>query len=164
MLNILYLTVTILGLSDALFWGLILAFTVIAELATLNLVSIWFAAAALVALIIALLNGSLVLQFAVFIILSVAGFLIFTYVIRPKLGKRVIIPTNADRINGKEGVVLEMIDSKTARGLIKVEGQIWSARIVGDGVIPEGTRVLVIGIRGAKATVEPINGAIEPFE
>lgn len=163
-MNTLFLAVTILGLTDALFWGLILAMTVMAELATLNLISLWFALAALAALITALLGGSLMLQFILFVVLSIGGFLIFIFFIRPKLGKRVITPTNADRILGKEGVVLEKIDSETAKGQIKVEGQIWSARVAGDGMIQEGTRVRVKEIRGVKAIVEPIHSINEPLE
>ena len=151
----------ILGLSAALFWGLILAVTVVAELVTLILVSIWFAAGALGALIAALLDASLTVQFVLFAGLSVAGFLIFTLWIRPRLAKRVVTPTNADRIMYKEGVVTNTIDSTTGAGLIRVEGQIWSARTEDEESLPKGTPVRVIDIRGVKAIVEPLEEAVE---
>ncbi len=149
---------TILGISDLLFWGIVLAIAVIAELATLNLVSIWFIFGAVVSLIASLLGASVVLQFVLFIVLSGLGFLIFFFAIKPRLANRVVRATNADRIIGKEGIVIQTIDSMTGTGQIKVRGQIWSARIEGDGAIEEGERVNVLGISGVKAVVEHVAG------
>lgn len=154
----------ILGLSAIVFWVLIFAMAVIVELVTYNLVSIWFAVAALAAMIASIFEASLVLQFVLFGLLSIAGFLLFTMVIRPRLGQRVITPTNADRILDKEGVVTEEIHSVLGTGLVKVEGQVWSARIEGDGLVKVGTLVRVVAIRGVRAIVSPVEGAISPLE
>ncbi len=154
----------ILGLSAIVFWVLIFAMAVIVELVTYNLVSIWFAVAALAAMIASIFEASLVLQFVLFGLLSIAGFLLFTMVIRPRLGQRVIAPTNADRILDKEGVVTEEIHSVLGTGLVKVEGQVWSARIEGDGLVKVGTLVRVVAIRGVRAIVSPVEGAISPLE
>lgn len=54
-----------------LLWIILLIAFIVVELATVGLMSIWFAAGALVALIIAILNGGIVLQFLAFIIVSV---------------------------------------------------------------------------------------------
>ncbi|HHX30577.1 MAG TPA: NfeD family protein [Clostridiaceae bacterium] len=154
----------ILGLSAIVFWVLIFAMAVIVELVTYNLVSIWFAVAALAAMIASIFEASLVLQFVLFGLLSIAGFLLFIMVIRPRLGQRVITPTNADRILDKEGVVTEEIHSVLGTGLVKVEGQVWSARIEGDGLVKVGTLVRVVAIRGVRAIVSPVEGAISPLE
>lgn len=154
----------ILGLSAIVFWVLIFAMAVIVELVTYNLVSIWFAVAALAAMIASIFEASLVLQFVLFGLLSIAGFLLFIMVIRPRLGQRVITPTNADRILDKEGVVTEEIHSVLGTGLVKVEGQVWSARIEGDGLIRVGTLVRVVAIKGVRAIVLPVEGAISPLE
>ncbi len=154
----------ILGLSAALFWGLVLAVAAVAELVTLNLVSIWFAVAALIAMIAALLGASLMVQFILFAVCSIVGFLIFTLLIRPKISKRVPTPTNADRILNKEGVVTDTINSTTGGGLIRVEGQIWSARTEEEGFIAKGSQVRVVNIRGVKAIVEPVEGKVEPLD
>lgn len=156
--------VSFLGMTSTLFWGLVLAVAVIVELATLNLISTWFAFAALAAMIASLLGASLLLQFILFSLLSVLGFLVFAFIIRPRLGQRPITPTNADRILGKEGVVVETIHSTTGKGLVKVEGQTWSARLEGDGILREGNLIRVTGIRGVKALVEPLEGTIEPLD
>lgn len=147
----------ILGLPPALFWGLVLAVAAIAEIATLNLVSIWFVAGALAAMVAAFLGASLPVQLILFGLLSVLGFLAFMFLVKPRLGKRPITPTNADRVLGKEGVVIETIDSMTGRGLVKVEGQTWSARLAAEGKIQEGSLVRVTGIRGVKVVVEALD-------
>ncbi|HZK41635.1 MAG TPA: NfeD family protein, partial [Clostridia bacterium] len=54
--------------------------------------------------------------------------------------------------------VIETIDSVTGRGLVKVEGQTWSARLEGEGQIPEGSLVRVTGIRGVKVIVQTLDG------
>lgn len=146
----------ILGLPAALFWVLVLVVAAVAELATLNLVSLWFAVAALIALLASLLGASTAVQLILFVIFSLAGFLVFIIWIRPRLGRRVITPTNADRIMGKEGVVTVPLDPTSGAGLIRVQGQIWSALSEQERVIPEGTAVRVVGIRGVKAIVEPV--------
>lgn len=151
---------SILGLSDLLFWGIVLAIAAVAELATLNLVSVWFIVGAIVSLVASLLGASVALQFTLFIVLSGAGFLIFFFAIKPKLAHRVVRATNADRIIGKEGVVIQTIDSMTGSGQIKVRGQIWSARIEGEGTIKEGELINVLGISGVKAVVEPCSGNV----
>ncbi|MGI6157053.1 MAG: NfeD family protein [Saccharofermentanales bacterium] len=153
----------ILGVQDVLFWGIILAISAIAEIATMNLVSIWFVVGALVALVVGLLGGSVALQFIFFAVLSVAGFLLFVLVIKKRRNVREITPTNADRILHKEGVVTETIDALTGRGQIKVAGQVWSARMdAEEGTIPKGTRVRVIGLVGVKAVVQPMTDAPPP--
>ncbi|NLA95528.1 MAG: NfeD family protein [Clostridiaceae bacterium] len=158
------LLTAILGLSAVLFWGLVLAVAAVTELVTLNLVSIWFAVAALIAMIAALLDASLMVQFILFAVCSIVGFLIFTLLIRPKLSKRAPTPTNADRILNKEGVVTDTIHSTKGSGLIRVEGQIWSARTEEEGVLAKGSLVRVVAIRGVKAIVEPVEGRLEPLE
>ncbi len=148
----------ILGISDVLFWGVILAIAVIAELATLNLVSLWFIFGALVSLIASLFGASVTLQFTLFVVMSAIGFLVFFFAIKPRLANRVVRATNADRIIGKEGIVIEPVDSLAGTGQIKVQGQIWSARLEGDGRITEGELIRVLGIAGVKAIVEPVAG------
>ena len=65
-----------------------------------------------------------------------------------------IQPTNADRIIGKEGIVIKAIDPEAAKGQIKVEGQIWSAKCASP--VEEGKRVKVLALEGVKAVIEPV--------
>ena len=61
--------------------------------------------------------------------------------------------TNADRILGQEGVVVESIDNLSASGQVKIDGAVWTARSAGDEIIPSGTRIQVERIEGVKAIV-----------
>ena len=67
--------------------------------------------------------------------------------LHPKMEK-----TNADRILGQEGVVVESIDNLSASGQVKIDGAAW-ARSAGDEIIPAGTRIQVERIEGVKAIV-----------
>ncbi|HNZ63047.1 MAG TPA: NfeD family protein [Bacillota bacterium] len=155
---------SIVGVSDLLFWGIVLAIAAVAELATLNLVSLWFIFGAVGSLIAALAGASVALQFTIFFSLSGIGFLVFFFIVKPKLVRQEVKATNADRIIGKEGVVIETIHSLTGSGQIKVQGQIWSAKTETEGIIPEGELVNVLGITGVKAIVEPLDGSVQPLE
>ena len=62
--------------------------------------------------------------------------------------------TNADRIIDQEGLVIETINPLENTGLIRVRGQIWSARTYHDQVIEKDSLVLVKEIKGVKAVVE----------
>lgn len=156
MLNLL-LNVTILGISDWVFWLLIAVLTSVIEISTLNLVSTWFIVAAIFAVIASLLGASLALQLVIFFSASVIGLLIFIFLIKPKYMQTAgrIVATNADRIIGKVGIVTETIDTEVGRGLIRVDNQIWSARAEDEeDVIEPGAEVFVLTIIGVKAVVK----------
>ena len=119
---------------------------------TAGLVSIWFCAGSLVALVATWLGASLPVQIGLFAIVSVVAMALVRPMARkwlhPKMEK-----TNADRILDQEGVVVEEIDNLNASGQIKIGGAGWSARAEGEEVIPPGTRVRVARIEGVKAIV-----------
>lgn len=125
------------------------------EAGTMGLTSIWFCFGSLAAMILALLHFSVPVQIGGF--LAAAGLLLV--MIRPltrkyfRIGKE---KTNADRIIGMKGLVTETIDSKAPSGLVRVAGQIWTARSSDPAVIiPEGTEVTVRAISGVKVIVDP---------
>ena len=121
---------------------------------TAGLVSVWFCAGSLVALIATWLGAGLPVQIALFVIVS----LVAMALVRPLARKWVqpkLVKTNADRILGQEAVVLEDIDNLRGTGQVKVGGSIWTARSAKDEVIPKGTLVRVERIEGVKAIVCP---------
>ena len=151
------LNVTILGISDWIFWLFIAVLASVIEISTLNLVSIWFIAAAIFTVVASLLGASLALQLVIFFSASVIGLLMFIFVVRPRYMKNGgrTVATNADRIIGKVGIVTETIDTEIGRGLIRVDNQIWSARSEDEeDIIEPGAEVLILTIRGVKAVVK----------
>ena len=135
-----------------LFWLIVVIAFGIVEAATLGLTSVWFAVGALAAMACALCHGPLWLQIGLFVVVS-GGCLVFT---RKKVQSKFNEnrqKTNADRIIGHRGVVLEEIDNQRAAGLVKVDGSIWSARSTSDGIIPAGAEVTIEAIEGVKVIV-----------
>lgn len=134
-------------------WVAIMIIFAAVELVTPQLVCIWFAVGSLGALIAASLNASLWLQILIFILVSV----IMIFVTRPlyrKFIKTKLVPTNADRIIGETAVVTETIDNLEAKGTVRVQGQVWTARSENGEIIHENTRVTVIRIEGVKLIVK----------
>ena len=139
------------------FWLALLIIALIIEAATMGLTTVWCAAGCLVAMILDLCHVDVMVQIIVMLIVTVVSFIICMIWIRPavdarRMGK--IQPTNADRIIGKEGVVIKAIDPEAAKGQIKVEGQIWSAKCA--SAVEEGKRVKVLALEGVKAVIEPV--------
>ena len=141
-------------------WGAALLLFLIVEAITAGLTSIWFAAGALVALIVALLHGSVLLQFAAFLIVTGLTVLGTRSIARKYVNSRAVA-TNADRILGAEGLVLEAIDNVQARGTVKVDGKVWSARSSSREPISADTLILVDSIDGVKLMVRPADPAPE---
>lgn len=135
------------------FWLILLIAAIVAEVATVGLVSIWFAAGALAALVSALLGAWTWLQIVIFVVIS-AALLAAT---RPLVKKHLNShrrPTNADRVLTMTGVVSEEIDNTHARGAVRVDGKEWTARSENGHVIPEGAIVRPVGIEGVKLIVK----------
>lgn len=123
-----------------------------AEAITTELVSIWFAVSALVALLAAAFGAPVWLQAALFIICAATLLILTRPLVRRITGGR-RTPTNADRVIGETAIVTEAIDGATGRGQVTVLGQVWSARAAGTD-IPAGASVTVLAIEGVKLAVE----------
>jgi membrane protein implicated in regulation of membrane protease activity len=134
--------------------GLMVIFLITEAVCAIHLVSIWFAAGALVAMIAAALGAKLWLQILIFI--GVSGALLGC--LRPFVKKFMqpkITPTNFDRIVGTSVPVTEDVDNLLGTGAVKAGGTVWSARSESGAPIAKGTVVTVVRIEGVKAIVTP---------
>lgn len=133
-------------------WLIALVALAVLEGVTVTLVSLWFALGALAALITSFFVDNIWVQFAVFLVVSLATLL----VIRP-LTRRYVTPSqvaiNADRAVGAEGIVIQAIDNRKAQGQVTVSGAVWTARSESEEVIPQGAQVRVLRIEGVKLIV-----------
>ena len=128
----------------------------IMEAATISINFVWFAFGSLSAMIAAMCGAQLWLQLVVFV--AVTGFaLYFTKPLVKKYLQGKYQPTNADRIIGCEGIVLETVNNTENVGQIRVNGQIWSAKSQDNSIIAQGEMVKVISITGVKALVNKLN-------
>lgn len=131
-------------------WFFLFLLLLILEIATVNLVSIWFAIGALFSFATSFFTDSILVQVIVFILASGCS-LIITKPILKKMRKREIHFTNADRIIGKKGLVLRRIE-KYHPGEVSTLGSIWTA--VSDEKIEKGEEVVVERIDGVKIWVK----------
>ena len=106
-------------------WIIIFVVTLIVELQTADLTSIWFCIGALGALIAALFNIEVIYQLLIFI--AISGVMILaTRPLTRKMMTKDIIHTNADRLVGMIGTVTQDIIGDNV-GEVKVEGNLWRA-------------------------------------
>jgi len=133
-------------------WLMIIIALSFIEASTVNLVSIWFIASALVSLMMSFFDITFLWQFAVFVILGLI-LMITTKPILKKWIKPRDIKTNVDRIIGMSGIVTEEI-RKNVIGEVKVDGKRWSA--ISTKKIPVGEEVIIDEIDGVKLKVHKL--------
>ena len=132
---------------------LMLGFLIVEGACPFHLVSIWFAAGALVSGIVALLHGALWLQIALFFLVSI-GCMIAARPLVVKYINQATTATNADRVLGAAARVTEAIDNTVPVGAVYVDGKTWSARSVSGEPIAQGTMVRVKRMEGVRLFVE----------
>lgn len=138
------------------FWLILAVVLVVVEASTYNLISIWFALGALVAIIPALIaNDAIWIQFTVFVVVSAVS-LAFTRKVLKKALHYNPVSTNADQVIGKQAIVKETIDNIRECGKITVMGLDWTARSADDSIIEANEIVVVKSISGVKLIVEKI--------
>lgn len=139
--------------SMLIFWIVLLILLIVVEAVTAQMVTIWFAAGAVGAIVAELLNAPLWLQWVVFIAVSAVA-LIVTRPLVKKLTKAKIQPTNADRCIGQTAVVTEEIDNIAGKGQVRINGTDWTARSADGSVIEKEEKVTVERIEGVKLIVK----------
>ena len=124
----------------------------IAEAATAGLVSIWFVAGAVAALVATELGAALWLQFATFLVVSILA-LTATRPLARKMLDKTIVPTNADRVLHHEAKVTETVDNENATGAVYIDGKTWTARSEDGNIIPKGKMARIVRMEGVKLYV-----------
>lgn len=126
----------------------------IGEILTVAFFLLPFAIGAAAAALLAWLGVSLLAQWFVFFGVSLIAFAYMRRFIvaqdaleQPRVG--------ANRWIGMEGIVLQDIDNDLSVGMVRVEAEEWRA-ISDDGtIVPSGSRIRVIDVRGARVVVVP---------
>lgn len=134
-------------------WLVIIILLTIVECMTVNIVTIWYVASGLVALVLSFFTDNFLIQFGVFAILGTI-LLITTRPILNNFVKSKKEKTNLDRIIGMTGIVTEEI-KKNNDGEVKVDGKRWTA--YADKKIKVDSTVEVLEIKGVKIKVKEID-------
>lgn len=126
------------------------------EISTVTLTSIWFAAGALAAMLVAMFNGNLIAQVIAFVLVAI-GLLYATKPWARKFIDSKKVSTNADRAIGEEVRVVERVSNLDQTGRAFVHGMEWTVRTEDDNiVIEQGELVRVLRIAGVKLIVERV--------
>ncbi len=137
-----------------IYWIIIFIVLLIIEIATLGLTTVWFAAGALAAFLAGILGAGLAVQIVLFLVVSIV-LLVLTRPVALKYFNNKRQSTNVESMIGRQGVVLETIDTIKSQGLVEVDGETWSARTdEPEGVITKDTVVSVEGVQGVKLIVK----------
>lgn len=138
--------------TDPMIWVIAAVVFSILEAITLGLTSLWFALAALVALIAALLGAPFFIQVILFAVASVL-FLIVTKPLAKDLLKIGGERTNVDALIGERALVTTDI-RPFSMGQVKVNGQFWSALAEDGEPLNINETVIIQSIEGVKLIVK----------
>lgn len=134
-------------------WLVIALILVIAEVATVQMVAIWFALGSVAALIPALMGAPYWLQAVVFLVVSAATLALT----RPFLQRVLYVRrehTNADRVVGQTGMVEQTVENDQQPGRVMAMGLSWSALSDDGSTIAVGEKIEVVAIDGVKLIVK----------
>ncbi|MBQ4100617.1 MAG: NfeD family protein [Oscillospiraceae bacterium] len=141
----------LLKIMPAIWLGLAVLACVI-EASTAQMVSIWFAAGAVVTFIVSLFSAPIPAQVIIFIAVSI----VVLVASRPLVKKYIqpkIVKTNADAIIGKTAVVISPVSNLDMKGRVSVSGLDWAAISEDEQTYQEGEQVVVQKIDGVKLIV-----------
>ena len=153
MLNFLSISQTT-QITMIIIWVIVIAIAIILEEQTAQLVSIWFAAGAIIGIVAALLKWEVYLQ----LLLAAGVSFILVLATRPlarKLTLNTEVKTNAEKLIGMKGKVTKDI-LPNEKGEIKIDYQLWTAVSINDKTISAGEGVVVKEIVGNKLVVDVI--------
>jgi membrane protein implicated in regulation of membrane protease activity len=113
-----------------------------------------FAGGAFVAALFSLAGAGTIPSVVSFAVITGLLFLFVRPVARRHLHQPAELRTGTAALVGRSGIVLERIANDEGVGVVKIDGEVWTARAYDeDDVIEAGRRVQVIQIRGATALV-----------
>jgi membrane protein implicated in regulation of membrane protease activity len=135
-------------------WVIAAAVLGVAELLTTTLALGLVAVGAIAAAVTSVLGGNALTQVAAFVVVSLAGIVLIRPIGLRRLRRRPVLRTGTAALVGKTGYVLA--DVTPHEGRISIGGEEWSARPFDEvSVIPSGSTVDVLQIKGATALVHP---------
>ena len=139
-------------------WLIIAGLFFIGEMITVGFLIFWLGVGALIAMIVSFFTSNIIVQTTIFVISSI----ILIFATKPFVKKFIDVKptkTNVFSIIGKKALVIKEINSIQSTGQIKINGEVWSAESENDDIIPEGSEVEIIEIKGVKAIVKTIKVA-----
>jgi membrane protein implicated in regulation of membrane protease activity len=139
-------------MDDWVYWLIAAVILGVGEMATMSFFLAPFAGGAALAAVVSALGAGLAISLAVALVVSIGLLFALRPIARSHRRQPPQIRTGTHALIGREVLVLERIDQD--HGLVKLEGEHWTARSYVEGQVFEpGDRVSVVEIRGATALV-----------
>ena len=139
---------------EPIMWLILLACFLVVVAITVGLTSIWFAGGALVAAIASGLGAGILIQWVLFLIVSLA-LLIFTRPMAVRYMNKGVPKTNVNSLIGERAVVIQKINNLEQTGQVRINDIEWMARTSSDEVtIPEHAIVTIEDVQGVKLIVK----------
>ena len=136
-------------------WLIIAGVCFIIEIATVGFFVFWFGVGALFSMLVSIFAPqNLALQCVVFVVTSVILLLATKPLVDKFTKKDKKVEMNSTSNIGKKGIVTQDINPIEGVGLVKVAGEVWSAKTPDGSKIEKGFEVKVIKIDGVKLVVE----------
>jgi membrane protein implicated in regulation of membrane protease activity len=135
-------------------WLIVAVVLGVAELLTTTLALGLIAVAAVVAAVVGAFHVDLPFQLAAFVVAAGAGLGFIRPIAIRHLKQPPPLRTGTAALVGRSAIVLEEVTEHSGR--VRIDGEEWSSRAYDESlVIPVGTKVDVMQIRGATALVYP---------
>ena len=135
-------------------WVVLAAVLCVGEMLSLSFFMLPFAVGALFAAIANAFKADLIIQWVVFIVVSVIALIALRPVARRITRRSANVKSGAERLVDSVG---EVIEGRAPDGLVRVrvERDEWNASVEGGGHLAVGTRIQVIGIDGTRLIIIP---------
>lgn len=138
-------------------WNIIALLLLIIEATTVGFIYIFFSIGCFISSLVSLLTPSIGIQVIIMCITSIVGIIYCRKILQNHFEvNKEIKSSNINAIIGKNGIVTKAITSNNI-GLVKVEGEVWSAISIDSNTLVEGTNIIVAGINGVKLIVRKLN-------
>jgi|LAHS01.1.fsa_nt_gb membrane protein implicated in regulation of membrane protease activity len=137
-------------------WLVVFVLALVIEAIGTDLVSIWFAAGALIALILSLIQGvNWWIELIVFMVVSIATLCCFRPLVH-RFMRRDLVNSNVDEMVHKKGTLIAKIDL-LHHGEVKINDVVWTAIADEEKTsIPVGAIVEVLAVSGNKLIVKEV--------
>lgn len=135
-------------------WLIVAAVLGVAELLTATLAFGLIAVAAVVGAVVGAFHLDIPIQLAAFVVAAGAGLGFVRPIAMRHVRQPPLLRTGTAALVGRSAVVVEEVSEHTGR--VRIDGEEWSSRAYDESlVIPVGTKVDVMQIKGATALVYP---------
>ncbi len=137
------------------FWLIVAGIFFIIEIATVGFLIFWLGVGAIFAMITSFITNNIAIQTIVFVLVS-SILIPLTKPLADKFSGKKAVATNSYSLINKHGIVIADINPIEGTGLVKVNGETWSAKSESEVSIAKGTEVKVLSVEGVKLVVSPI--------